>query len=271
MIYFCPTPIGNLSDITKRTLEVLNSVDIIAAEDTRVSLKLLNNYNIKKKLISYHKFNESSQSDYIIELSKENDIAIITDAGLPGISDPGEILIRKLIEEDIEFQVLPGPNAALTALVYSGLSTEHFLFYGFLNSRSSLRKKELLELKPLKYTLIFYESPHRLKESLEDIYEVFGNRKISISRELTKFYEETVRGELSQILDNIESIKLKGEFVIVVEGKQEEDINFNISELLREKLKEGMKKSQAVKEISKEYGISKNEVYKISLEVDEDD
>ncbi|SHH33509.1 16S rRNA (cytidine1402-2'-O)-methyltransferase [Anaerosphaera aminiphila DSM 21120] len=269
MIYFCPTPIGNLSDITKRTLEVLNSVDIIAAEDTRTSLKLLNNYNIKKKLISYHKFNESSQAENIVELSRENNIAIITDAGLPGISDPGEVLVKKLIEEDIEFQVLPGPNAALTALVLSGLNTEHFLFYGFLNSKSSARKKELTELENLKFTLIFYEAPHRIENFLADLYEIFGDRRISISRELTKLYEQTLRENLSYFVENPGSIKLKGEFVVVVEGKKEEQLNIDVKNILTEKLQSGMKKSQAVKEISKEYNIPKNEVYKVSLEVEE--
>ncbi len=267
MIYFCPTPIGNLKDVTKRTLEVLESVDIIAAEDTRITLKLLNNYDIKKKMISYHKFNEKEQSERIIELSYENDIAIVTDAGLPGISDPGEVLAKRLIEEDIEFQVLPGPNAALTALVLSGLDTEHFMFYGFLDSKSSHRKKELTGLKDFPFTTIFYEAPHRLESTLKDIYEVYGNRRVSISRELTKMYEETKRDTLEFFVNNFEAIKLKGEFVIVIEGKEEEVVEVDIEKLLKEKIESGVKKSQAVKEISKEYNIPKNDVYKVSLEV----
>ena len=267
MIYFCPTPIGNLKDITERTLEVLNSVDVIAAEDTRNTLKLLNNFNIKKKMISYHKFNEKEMSEKIIEMSAEYSIAIVTDAGLPGISDPGEVLAKRLIEEGIEFTVLPGPNAALTALVLSGLDTEHFMFYGFLDSKSSQRKKELEKLKDFPYTIIFYEAPHRLEAMLRDYCEVFGDRKISISRELTKMYEETKRGTSFYFRDNFEEIKLKGEFVLVSEGKKEEKEEIDIESLLREKIEGGMKKSQAVKEISREYGISKNEVYKISLEV----
>ncbi|WP_036728147.1 16S rRNA (cytidine(1402)-2'-O)-methyltransferase [Peptoniphilus mikwangii] len=267
MIYFCPTPIGNLKDITERTLEVLNSVDIIAAEDTRVTLKLLNSYGIKKKLISYHKFNEVSQSENIVELSKDNDIAVVTDAGLPGISDPGEVLVKKLIEEKIEFKVLPGANAALTALVLSGLDTEHFIFYGFLNSKSSLRKKELENIKDLKFTLIFYEAPHRLKAMLDDLYEIFEDRKISISRELTKMYETTYRGSLESILNNFDDITLKGEFVIVVEGFCKKNEGIDIKSILEAKIQSGVKKSQAVKDVSKEYNLSKNEVYKISLEV----
>ncbi|CDZ74630.1 Ribosomal RNA small subunit methyltransferase I [Peptoniphilus sp. ING2-D1G] len=267
MIYFCATPIGNLKDIGLRTLEILKTVDIIACEDTRVSIKLLNEYGIKKKLISYHKFNERTKSYEIIKLSLENDIAIITDAGLPGISDPGSVLVRRLIEENIEFTVIPGANAALTALVLSGLSTEHFYFYGFLDSKRSHRKKELEQLKSFKHTVIFYESPHRIEDMLEDIFEIFGDRNISISRELTKLYEETIRGKLSEIIDT--EITLKGEFVIVVEGsKQEEDFDFE--ELLRRKIDSGISKSSAVKEIAKEYGISKNELYKISLEVEDE-
>lgn len=267
MIYFCPTPIGNLSDMTSRSLEILNKVDLICAEDTRVSMKLLSAYNIKKQMISYHKFNEVSQAENIIELSKEKDIAVISDAGLPGISDPGEILVKRLIEEDIEFQVLPGPNAALTALVLSGLSTEHFMFYGFLNSKSSSRIKELESLKDFKYTMIFYEAPHRLGDMLSDLLKVFGDRKISISRELTKMYETTYRGNLAEILDSFEDIKLKGEFVVVVDGAEDIEEDLDIEYLLKEKLSSGMKKSQAVKEVAKEYDIPKNEVYRVSLGV----
>lgn len=268
MIYFCPTPIGNLKDITKRTLEVLNSVDIIAAEDTRITLKLLNNYDIKKRLITYHKFNEVEQSENIINLSYDNDIAIVTDAGLPGISDPGEVLAKRLIEENIDFEVLPGPNAALTALVLSGLNTDHFLFYGFLDSKSSHRKKELESLKNFPYTMIIYEAPHRLKSTISDIYEVLGERKMSISRELTKMYETTLRNTTKHFFENFEEIKLKGEFVLVIEGAVEEEVEVDIEKVLLEKLNTGMKKSQAVKEVAKEYNIAKNDVYKISLEVD---
>lgn len=267
MIYFCPTPIGNLKDMTQRTLEILNKVDIIAAEDTRNTLKLLNNFNIKKKLISYHKFNEKEMSEKIITMSYDMDIAIVTDAGLPGISDPGEVLAKRLIEEDIEFCVLPGPNAALTALVLSGLATEHFMFYGFLDSKSGHRKKELEKLKDFPYTIIFYEAPHRLESMISDASEILGDRRVSISRELTKMYEETKRNSLYYFRDNFDEIKLKGEFVVVIEGKQQEEVEVDIEKLLREKIENGVKKSAAVKEIAREYNLSKNEVYKISLEV----
>lgn len=264
MIYFCPTPIGNLGDITLRTIEILKSVDIIFAEDTRVTVKLLNHYDIKAELRTYHKFNEAEMSEKIIENIKDKDLALVTDAGMPGISDPGAVLVKKLIEENIDFRVLPGPNAALTALVLSGLDTDHFLFYGFTANKSSARKKEFEALKDLKFTLIFYEAPHRIKDFLKDVYEVFGERKISISREITKVFEETIRSTTSEILQ--EDIREKGEFVICLEGKTEEE-TYDIRELLQEELKKGMKKSQAVKEVSKKYNIPKNDVYKESLDL----
>lgn len=267
MIYFCATPIGNIEDISLRAIETLKSVDIIACEDTRVSLKLLNKYDIKKKLISYHKFNEAQVSEEIIKLARENDIAIISDAGMPVISDPGEVLIKKLIEEEIEFTVVPGANAGLSALLLSGLDSEHFLFYGFLEQKASARKKELEPLKDFPFTLIFYESPHRVKSMLEDLLDIFGDRQISVSREITKLFEETKRGKVREILAS--EIKEKGEFVIIVD-KAEEKEEVNIQEILRDRINSGMKKSQAVKEIAKEYNISKNELYKMSLEVQDE-
>ena len=267
MIYFCATPIGNIEDISLRAIETLKSVDIIACEDTRVSLKLLNKYDIKKKLISYHKFNEAQVSEEIIKLARENDLAIISDAGMPVISDPGEVLIKKLIEEEIEFTVVPGANAGLSALLLSGLDSEHFLFYGFLEQKASARKKELESLKDFPFTLIFYESPHRVKSMLEDLLDIFGDRQISVSREITKLFEETKRGKVREILAS--EIKEKGEFVIVVD-KAEEKEEVNIQEILRDRINSGMKKSQAVKEIAKEYNISKNELYKMSLEVQDE-
>lgn len=264
MIYFCPTPIGNLEDITIRTLNVLRSVDIICCEDTRNSIKLLNNFDIKKRLIAYHKFNERQKVDELIELSENNDIAIISDAGMPGISDPGFILIRELIDRDIEFEVLPGSTASILALLYSGFSTEHFFFYGFLDSKRSKRLKELENLKELKFPIIFYEAPHRILETLEDLKEVFGNRKISISRELTKMFEEHIRGSIEEIL--AKDLTLKGEFVIVVDGYEEEELEIDIRAELERRVADGMKMSQAIKEVAKEFGLKKNDVYKVSLE-----
>ena len=264
MIYFCPTPIGNLEDITIRTLNVLKSVDIICCEDTRNSIKLLNNFDIKKRLIAYHKFNERQKVDELIELLEKNDIAIISDAGMPGISDPGFILIRELIDRDIKFEVLPGSTASILALLYSGFSTEHFFFYGFLDSKRSKRLKELEDLKELKFPIIFYEAPHRILETLEDLKEVFGNREISISRELTKMFEEHIRGSIEEIL--AKDLTLKGEFVIVVDGYEEEDLEIDIRVELERRVADGMKMSQAIKEVAKEFGLKKNDVYKVSLE-----
>lgn len=264
MIYFCPTPIGNLEDITIRTLNVLKSVDIICCEDTRNSIKLLNNFDIKKRLIAYHKFNERQKVDELIELSENNDIAIISDAGMPGISDPGFILIRELIDRDIEFEVLPGSTASILAFLYSGFSTEHFFFYGFLDSKRSKRLKELEDLKELKFPIIFYEAPHRILETLEDLKEVFGNREISISRELTKMFEEHIRGSIEEIL--AKDLTLKGEFVIVVDGHEEEELEIDIRAELERRVADGMKMSQAIKEVAKEFGLKKNDVYKVSLE-----
>lgn len=262
MIYFCPTPIGNLGDITIRTIEILKSVDIIFAEDTRNSIKLLNHYDIKARLSTYHKFNESAMADKIIDLSDENDIAIISDAGMPGISDPGFVLIKELVKNKVEFRVLPGANAALTALLLSGLDTEHFLFYGFCESKSSARKKELENLKNLKFTLIFYEAPHRIKDFLKDVYEIFGKRNISVSREITKVFEETIRSDTEKILDL--DITEKGEFVVVVE-KNNEEVVLDIKKLLKEEINNGNSKSKAVKIVAKKYDLPKNEVYKESL------
>lgn len=264
MIYFCPTPIGNLGDISLRTIEILKSVDIIYAEDKRVTLKLLNHYGINKELRTYHKFNEAEMSEKIIEHLDDKNIALVTDAGMPGISDPGSVLVKKLIGENIDFRVLPGANAALTALVLSGLDTDHFTFYGFTGNKSNSRKKEFESLIDLKFTLIFYEAPHRIKDFLQDVYEVFGERKISISREITKVFEETIRSTTSEILER--EIVEKGEFVIVLEGNNEEKV-YDIKSLLEEELKSGKKKSQAVKEVSKKYNLPKNDVYKESLDL----
>lgn len=265
MIYFCPTPIGNLNDITIRTLEVLKSVDVIACEDTRVTIKLLNHFEIKKQLITYHKFNEQEKAKDIIELAKEKDIALVSDAGMPGISDPGSILVEELIKEEVEFSVLPGANAANVALVSSGLNTNHFLFYGFLESKKSSRIKELQKLREFPYTMIFYEAPHRILKVLEDMQEIFGDRRVSVSRELTKVFETTYRGKLSEVKDKITE---KGEFVVVVEGNFEKK-EFDIESLLVQKLDQGIKPSQAVKLVSIETGINKNDVYKVSLELKE--
>ncbi len=192
---------------------------------------------------------------------------MITDAGMPAISDPGIELVRACIENDIIVNVLPGPSASLVALVLSGLNTERFTFIGFLPEKSTQRIKELEELKKYKETLIFYEAPHRIKKFLTDLYNVFGNRKVSISRELTKYYEETKRGDLSTLIENLEDLKEKGEFVVVVEGYTKINIEIDIKKEIKKLLEEGYSKKDAVKFLVKEYDLKKNEVYEISLEL----
>lgn len=265
MIYFCPTPIGNLKDITVRTEEVLRECDEIYAEDTRVTLKLLNYLNIKKPVYTYHKFNEKKAAEDILN-KRDMNIAVVSDAGMPGISDPGYELINLLIENEIPYTVLPGASAFTVALVASGFNNDRFLFAGFLDQKSGKRKKELEELKDIKDTLIFYEAPHRITEFLEDALEIFGNRKIFIARELTKHFEEYIHTDLKE--GSAEGfLTLKGEFVIVIEGNSDE-IEYDLEQLLADKIAEGMSKSKAVKEIAKEYGISKNELYQKSLEME---
>lgn len=267
-LFICPTPIGNLEDITIRTLKVLKKVDLIACEDTRVSRKLLNRYNIKNKLTSYHKFNYKSKIPELIEILKSgHSIAVISDAGMPGISDPGFEIINACINENIEVSVLPGASASIMALVSSGISSERFTFIGFLPEKSTKRKAELENLKFYKETLIFYEAPHRIKEMLIDLLEIFGDRKVSICRELTKLYEEIIRDNLVNIVKKLEDLTIKGEFVIVVEGYVEDTKEINIKEELSLLISKGYSKKEAVKIITKEYNLRKNEVYEISLEL----
>lgn len=220
-LYLVPTPIGNLKDITLRALETLKDVDIIAAEDTRQTLKLLNHFEIKKPLISYHKFNEQIKSDKIIDLLIEgNNVALVSDAGTPGISDPGSVIVGRCIEKKINFEVLPGATAITTALVYSGLDTTKFLFRGFLPRENKERKIVTNQLLQSQETIIFYEAPHRLIDTLEFLLDTFGDRKIAVCRELTKIYQEIYRGTLKEAAQYFLENKPRGEFVLVLEGKK---------------------------------------------------
>lgn len=269
-LYICPTPIGNLEDITLRTLRILGEVDLIAAEDTRHSIKLLNHYEIKKPLISYHEHNIRERGEELIQkLNNGENIALISDAGMPGISDPGQDLIRLAIEEGIEVIGLPGATASITALVVSGLSTNKFVFEGFLSSKKRDRIKELEALKIERRTIIFYESPHRILNFLRDCLEVLGDRKIALGRELTKHYEEIFRGTISQGIEKFESIPIKGEFAIVMEGNtlEEEIIEIDILEYLKVYMEEGLSKKEAIKKLSTEKDIPKNQVYSESLKL----
>lgn len=270
ILYICPTPIGNLEDITLRTIRILGEVDLIAAEDTRHTIKLLNHYDIKKPLTSYHEHNIKEKGTMLIEkLSLGQNIALVSDAGMPGISDPGEELIRQAIDEGIEVIGLPGATASITALVISGLSTDKFIFEGFLSSKKGDRKKELEKIKEYRKTTIIYEAPHRLINLLEDMRDILGNRKISISRELTKKYEETFRGTVAEALEKFKTLGVKGEFVLIVEGNHEEDEieEIDIHQLLNQYINEGFTKKEAVKRVSEETGIAKNLVYKESLKL----
>lgn len=271
-IYFVPTPIGNLKDITLRALEVLNSVNCIACEDTRQSLKLLNHFNIKKPLISYHKFNENNKSQEIINKVLEGEsLAVVTDAGTPGVSDPGFVLVKECLNNDVPFEVLPGATAITTALLYSGLSMVSFTFIGFLPRERKERNAKLKELDSREETLIFYEAPHRIKETLKALYDAFGNRKISICRELTKLHEEIKRENLSDAIKLYEENNPKGELVLIVEGadpmqaqienqKKWEDLS--IQEHVMLYIKAGTDKKEAIKQVAIERGIPKKEVYK---------
>lgn len=273
-LYLVPTPIGNLKDITLRALEVLESVDEIAAEDTRQSLKLLNHFEIKKSLFSYHKHNEQGKSYNIIEkLKKGINIAIITDAGTPGISDPGSVIVEKCIEEGIPFEVLPGATAITTALVYSGLDTTKFIFRGFLPRENKDRIPVIEEVKNARDTLIFYEAPHRLLNTLSFLLDNLGNRSIAACRELTKLHEEIFRGSIIESINYFTENRPRGEFVLVISGKSDEEIkiekesqwiDLSIEEHLEKVISEGINKKEAIKLVAKERGLAKKDVYKYS-------
>jgi 16S rRNA (cytidine1402-2'-O)-methyltransferase len=220
ILYLVPTPIGNLGDISKRALETLENSELIACEDTRNSGRLLAHFGLKKKLISYHDFNEERRLPKLLEtLNSGGNISVITDAGSPGLSDPAYRIIRAAIENDIIVCPLPGPNALIPALTGSGLPLDRFFFEGFLPQKSGSRKNRLQKLAELEHTLIFYESPHRIEKTIADMLETLGDRPACIAREISKIHEEFIRGNLSEILEIIKSRKLKGEMVIVVAGE----------------------------------------------------
>ncbi len=265
-LYLVPTPIGNFDDMTFRSVEVLKSVDLIYCEDTRVTKILLSHFNITTPLKSYHIFNENSRCEEILNNLKSGlNIALVSDAGLPCISDPGFLISKYVIENDYNVISLPGASASLTALIASGLPNEKFYFNGFLNSKQSQRIKQLQELINKEETLIIYEAPHRIIETLNDIYKVFGNRNIVIARELTKKYEEYIRGSLEDIINNIS--ELKGEIVLIIEGCKEKkevlDLNSKtILEHFRYYKEKGNSDNDAMKLVAKDRGVSKNVIYK---------
>ena len=265
ILYLVPTPIGNMEDITYRALKVLNEVDVIFCEDTRISKELLKFYKITKNLISANEQNELKRTELMVNyLSSNKNVAIITDRGTPIISDPGYILVKKAIEEGYEVIGLPGANAATTALIISGLNPYPYLFYGFLKGNNKKKIENLKNLQKIKYSIIFYESVHHIQETLNLIYSVFGNRRVAICRELTKMYEECVRDELENIINNFNIITLKGEFVIVVEGNNN-DVDYsdlNLIDHVNLYISDGFEKMEAIKKTSKDLNLSKSEVYK---------
>lgn len=274
-LYLVPTPIGNIKDMTLRSIEVLSSVDIIYSEDTRNTKVLLANYDIKTPLKSYHKFNESEKSEDILkELAEGKVVALVSDAGYPGISDPGYLLVKKAIDNGFTVSTIPGATASLTALVTSGLPCDKFYFYGFLDHTISGKKKELQELVNFKNTLIFYESPYRINETLKVIYEVFKNRYVVIARELTKKYEEYIRGNILDLINM--NLELKGEIVLIVEGAKIESIALSLLDLTviehyNYYINQGIDSKTALKKVAKDRSVSKSEIYSIIFKKKEND
>ncbi|MCI6704177.1 MAG: 16S rRNA (cytidine(1402)-2'-O)-methyltransferase [Erysipelotrichaceae bacterium] len=265
-LFLVPTPIGNLSEMTPRAIDVLNSVDVIACEDTRTSGQLLKHFDIHKRLVAYQNFNEESSADGLINLlSKGQNVALITDAGYPLMSDPGQRVVRKATEQGYNVVPISGCNAMLNALVASGLIVQPFIFIGFLPPSSSLCKKKLQEYVNYPMTLVFYEAPHRIEKMLKACLEVLGDRECSLARELTKVHEEFLRGTISEILEEVDG--LKGEMVICVAGNSDEpkkdiDAGF-ILDTVREAISRGMSTSDAVKQTAKKLNIPKNRVYEL--------
>lgn len=276
MLYICATPIGNLEDITLRTLRILKEVDLIAAEDTRNSIKLLNHFEIKTPMTSYHEFNKYDKAKVLVEKMQAGmDIALITDAGTPAISDPGEELVKQCHEAGVSVTSLPGPSAFVTALTISGKPTRRFCFEAFLPYDKKERAEILKELKTETRTIIIYEAPHKLKKTLKDLLDALGNRNISLCKELTKKHETNFRTTIADAISFYEQEEPRGEFVLVIEGanreemKQEAKQSFLEMPLLEHMdyyLKQGMDKKSAMKEVAKDRGVSKRDIYQALLE-----
>ena len=263
-LYLVPTPIGNLDDMTYRSINILNTVEVIFSEDTRVTLQLLNHFDIKKKLIALHDHNEDSEKEKVLEyLENGKSVAIVTDRGTPIISDPGYKTVKYVTDNGYNVVGLPGANAFVPALITSGIEPSPFMFYGFLNSKDSKRKTELESLKFCKYTIIFYEAPHRIKKTMEEILEIFGDRQVSLSREISKKFESIYRGNISDLLPTLDNIK--GEFVIVVSPYKEDNSNNNelsVIDNVKLYIENGMEVMDAIKRVAKERNIPKNEIYR---------
>lgn len=276
MLYLCATPIGNLDDITLRVLDTLKKVDLIAAEDTRHTIKLLNHFDIHTPMTSYHEFNKYDKARYLVELLQEGrEIALVTDAGTPGISDPGEELVRQCYEAGVEVTALPGPAACITALIQSGMATRRFCFEAFLPAEKRERAKVLEELKTETRTIVMYEAPHRLAKTLAELQEVLGpDRRINLCRELTKHYEEKYMTTIGEALAHYEEDGPRGEFVLVIEGRSFEDIrdeqissfmDMTVEEHMELYLSRGMDRKEAMKKVAKDRGVSKRDIYQALL------
>lgn len=270
-IYLVATPIGNLEDMTFRAIKVLKEVDVIAAEDTRHTLKLLNYYEISKPLISYHRHNEDIKTDFLIQkvLNGEN-IAIVTDAGTPGISDPGEEIVKEAIKNNIDIIPIPGACALINALIASGLNTKQFTFYGFLPLNKKLRKKSFEKIKKENKTIIIYEAPHKINKTLNDILENIGDINCVIAKELTKIHEEFFRGKISEIINILN--EPKGEYIILLDlNKEDEEENSEIENMTEEEQyefyeKQGLSKKEIIKTIAKNKNVNKNEIYQMFID-----
>jgi 16S rRNA (cytidine1402-2'-O)-methyltransferase len=271
ILYIVATPIGNLEDITLRALRVLKEVDVIAAEDTRHTRKLLSRYGISKKLISYWGAKEKAKAEAVISRLKEGqDVALVTDSGTPGISDPGEVVIKGAIDEGMNVVAVPGPSAIIAALSISGITSREFVYPGFLPPKHNMRVKMLEELRLEHRTLVFYEAPHRLSDSLNDIYEVFGDRYCAICHELTKLNEEVLRGMLSVLIEELQQRVIAGEYVLVLEGRAVEGIT--VEEAIPEVwglMKKGLRRKEAARMIAQQYGLSQKALYDESLRLED--
>ncbi|MFR8233184.1 MAG: 16S rRNA (cytidine(1402)-2'-O)-methyltransferase [Clostridia bacterium] len=264
-LYIVATPIGNLEDITLRAINILKNVDIIAAEDTRHTLKLLNHFEISKPLISYHRHNEDTKTEILIkELITGKDIALVSDAGTPGICDPGEEIIKECIEQNIEVIPIPGACAMINALICSGISTKEFIFIGFLPLNKKLRKEKLEEIQKANKTLILYEAPHKLESTLKDLSTILEDRKIVLAREITKIHEEFIRGDIEFLIEK--SKEIKGEIVLIIEANNKKEANKLLDLSLEEHYKyyenQGLEKKEIIKKIAKDRNVNKNEIYK---------
>ena len=276
-LYIVGTPIGNLDDITVRAINTLKTVDVILAEDTRQTLKLLNHFDISKHMISYHRHNEDEKISKVVEfLDNDKNLALVSDAGMPVISDPGQNLIKYLVENKYNIEVIPGVTALVTALVKSGLDSTRFTFEGFLSVNKKQRKERLKSLSHETRTMIFYEAPHKIIYTLKDMLEYFGNRKICIARELTKLHEEFRYTSIEESIKEIEKNGIKGEIVLLIEGMCEDDLKqkeqenllkLNSVELVREYIKNGDTKKEAIKKVARLKGVNKDAVYKECIDI----